>query len=73
MISGIKKQSKSAPIPVVSTFSRPIYDKPINNDCTKRQMTPQEYSDMIEKYGPPLMKLSERKGNHYLAGKKGKK
>ncbi len=36
-------------------------------------MTPEEHAAVIAKYGPPTMKLSDRRGHHYMEGKKGVK
>ncbi|AIQ19540.1 hypothetical protein H70357_24605 [Paenibacillus sp. FSL H7-0357] len=71
MSSGVKRHRRITPMPVVSSFPPPNRAT-CHSECITRQMTPQEYTDMIAKYGPPKMPLKQNK-SHYLSGKKGKK
>lgn len=72
MSSGQKKHRRITPMPVVSSFPPPNRAT-CHSECVTRQMTPQEYSDMIAKYGPPKMKLRDAPKSHYMSGKKGVK
>lgn len=72
MSSGQKKHRRITPMPVVSSFPPPNRAT-CHSECVTRQLTPQEYTDIIAKYGPPKMKLRDAPKSHYMSGKKGVK
>ncbi|KWX71604.1 hypothetical protein AMQ84_27160 [Paenibacillus riograndensis] len=52
--------------------SRTLGEK-VNGECTSWFMTPEELTAYNEKNGYPIMKLSDRRGHHYMEAKKGVK
>lgn len=61
MSSGIKRHRRTSPMPITSDFPPP--NRAVTySECITRQMTPQEYTDMLAKYGPPKMKLKDGPG-----------
>jgi hypothetical protein len=68
MTSAKKQHRRISPMPVVSSFPPPDR-KIVHSECVTRQMTPQEYTEMIAKYGPPIMPL-RKTGNHFRGFKK---
>jgi len=72
MISSQKKHRRISPMPVVSSFPPPNRQT-VHSDPVEYTITPEQLAEVIEKYGPPKMKLREAPRSHYMSGKKGGK
>jgi hypothetical protein len=72
MSSGIKRHRRITPMPIESSFPPPNRET-VHSKVIPYTLTPEQLAEVIAKYGPPLMKLSERKGNHYMTRGKVKK
>lgn len=55
--------------PILPTYPNMV-TAPWEKHENSYKLTPEQLEEVIQKYGAPTMKLSERKGHHYMEGKK---